>query len=271
MPTNLNFCRKARLALPYLLCYLVISTFDSPVSAACPDTVIRESRREWHELYGNIKREVVGLRDSHRKDVLKGVLANLDSLDSSFQKYGLHHIDTNPGSSTYDIRHDIVLFNIQSHNTANFVHETTHGKQFQKGGIVYRDTLVKNMDLVVGGVGDDFEDEIEAYQAQFAYDSSSVSGLTNLYYSKVVSPDSITVIWLLGLVDSSGNQIYKPNGRDGIAAQPINIYSDKKAMKAAYPFAPGVDELEDNYILGNDAHYLNYPAKRCKCRLNLQP
>jgi len=216
-----------------------------------------------------VAKKEVRLKDGPEKAALLNTLHNLDSLRQSIQRYGLTYIDSSPGFMSYDIPNDIVYFNIQRNDVANFIHETTHGAQFQRGEIVFRDTLTGDKKTIVDGLGDDLDNELEAYCAQFAYDPSSVTDLPDKY-SHPASLDGITAQWLLGLTNADGyHQLYMPNGREGIAAQPVNIYSTKKDMEAAYPLAPCIKRLGSDYVLGNDPRYLNYPAKLRRYRLLL--
>ena len=192
--------------------------------------------------------------------MLDAVLQNLDTLANSIQKYGLRHTDSTTGSTNYDIKNDVIFFNIRAYDTPNFVHETTHGQQFQNGGIVFRRIIRSDSDTLADGVGDDIDDELQAYKAQFAFDPSSVSNLQDTS-SKVKSLEDITSRWLLGLKDAKGRVVYKINGKNGLAQAPVNIRSDKRALMNAYPLADNWRLVDSNYILGNDTNFLNFPAK----------
>ena len=237
------------------------------LSAAHPDTIIDQSRKDWDRMEKKIEKKQAHLKDGPEKALLLSTLQNLDSLRESIQRYGLIYIDSSPGFMSYDIPNDIVYFNIQKDDVANFIHETTHGAQFQRGEIVFRDTLTNDKKTIVDGVGDDLDNELEAYRAQFAYDHSSVTDLPDKT-THPASLDAITTQWLLALTNADGyHLLYMPNGREGIAAQPINIFSTKKDMEAAYPLALCLKRLSSDYVLGNDPRYLNYPAKLRRYRL----
>jgi hypothetical protein len=241
------------------------------LSASYSDTIIDQSLKDWDRMEKKVAKKEERLKDSPEKAILLNTLHNLDSLRESIQRYGISYIDSSPGYMSYDIPNDIVYFNIQKDNVANFIHETTHGAQFQQGEIVFRDTLISDRKTIVDGVGDDLDNELEAYRAQFAYDRLSVADLPDKY-THPASLDGITGQWLLGLTNADGyHQLYMPNGREGIAAQPINIFSTKKDMEAAYPLALCLKRLGNDYVLGNDPHYLNYPGKLRRYRyLNSQ-
>ena len=236
---------------------------------ANPDTVLFPDTLEWNKYYHKIRKKENRLKDTTRKKMLLAVLANLDTLKNSIQKYAIKHVDTGTGVTTYDIVDDVIIFNIPKNNISNFVHETTHGGQFQKGEIVFRDTLVPGWPDTAGGLGDDFGDEIAAYKAQFAFSPASVSDLPNSY-RPAKRMKNIDPPWLIGLTDErdTTRHIYLPNGRDGVTERHINIYSGKKDMAEAYPKAN--ISMTDNYMLGKDPHYLNFPAKLSRYRLTHQ-
>lgn len=275
MPSILNQ-RRARLLLAGVLLCLSFPAFCHGLLTNCdihPDTVIPlKCIKEWDKFYSEIQKKENRLKDTTYKKILRAVLDNLDNLKNSIQIYTIKHVsaDSGSGGTTYDIAHDVVIFNIQKKNTANFVHETTHGGQFQKGEIVFRDTPVSGWPAIPGGLGDDFDDEIAAYKAQFAYDPVSVSGLPNSLRSATSLKD-IDPPWLIALRDAKDTTkyIYMPNERDGVTERHINIYSGKKDLIEAYPKAD-FDKMSDDYVLGNDPHYLNFPAKQRRYRLTHQ-
>ncbi|HEV2480975.1 MAG TPA: hypothetical protein VGS79_14965 [Puia sp.] len=231
-------------------------------SPAKPDTVI-QGNREWRKFYKRIARTEHGLKDSIRKDILTMVLKNLDSLQHSIQKYAIRHASAPPGGTTYDIIHDVIIFNIQRNNTANFIHETTHGGQYQKGEIVYRSYRDRRLPDTCGGVGDDFDDEIAAYKAQFAFDPNSVYDLPNKLDKHPQRLTEIDKPWLINVEDTNQHPpvlIYLPNDTAGVTASHVNIYSTRRDMIDAYPKADST-QYRENYTLGNDPRYMNYPAK----------
>lgn len=277
MPRILNGCRRGKRALLYALLALPLLAFYPHFFASNhpfappehnPDTIVT-NQKEWKKFYRRVERKKNQQKDSSRKSELNLVLQNLDNLKNSIQQYGIKHTHTNPGFTDYYILQDVIYFNIERNNTANFVHETTHGGQYQQGEIVYRRVLKTGKDTIGEGVGDDFNDELNAYKAQYAFDPSSISQLPD-YNGRANSLRDMTVEWLLGLSDSTdttGRRIYQPNGKEGIAMHPVNIYSNANAIRAAYPLMEGADSLSPGLMLGNDTNFLNYPTKLCKCRL----
>gem|GEM_PF-5628656 len=269
MPFTLSH-RRAWALLAILLFHLSYPTIchGRMTSPAKPDTVVH-GNREWRKFYKRIGRHERRLKDSLRKNILKNVLENLDSLQNSIQKYAIRHVSEPPGGTTYDIVHDVIIFNIQRNNTANFIHETTHGGQYEKGEIVYRNYLARGLPDTCGGVGDDFDDEIAAYRAQFALDPNSVFDLPNKLNKHPRRLKEIDKPWLVNVEDTNHHPpvlIYLPNGKDGVTERHINIFSTRRDMIDAY-FRADSTQWRDDYILGNDPRYLNYPAKLRRYRI----
>ena len=132
----------------------------------------------------------------HRITILNTILENFRLLETSSQTYALQFIDSTQASQTvYDFRHDRIVFCIAKWDTGNFIHESTHGVQFEKGGIVfpkYIDQSTRFSDTTNIGIGDDYDDEIAAYAAEFAYDPASVAGFPSATL-KVRSFEDISV------------------------------------------------------------------------------
>jgi RHS repeat-associated protein len=167
-----------------------------------------------------ISKKLGDLQD--RSASLSGTLVNLANLESSTQVYSLNQTSSEIGGTSYDPTTGNVVFKYK--NTANFVHETTHGGQFENGEIGF--------DKVQGtGVADDLVDETSAYKAQFAYDPSSVSGLSSS--SVANSFAKITPGWVQQLKTTEGSFLYTPTM--GIGQSPVNMNTPKAGIIAAYP------------------------------------
>jgi hypothetical protein len=259
MPFILNHRRAWTLLVILFHLFYPATGWGRVAWPAGADTVVQGSR-EWGKFRKRILRKERRVKDITFRQILAAVRENLDGLENSIQKYAIRHIEKSPGETTYDIAHDVLIFNIQKNNTANFVHETTHGGQYQKGEIVFRDVKVEGMPDTCTGLGDDFDNEVEAYKAQFAYDPGSVTDLPNALDRHPEHLHEINVVWLINLTDTVGTRVYLPNGKDGVTERHINIYSTKKDMIAAYPKADFKD-YKDDYVLGNDPNYQNFPAK----------
>jgi hypothetical protein len=283
MPGNQPICPKNKQMLFCILFTLPLFAFIPQFFAArhvdrfpntlpVQDTIIEDCRDEWKVMYKQVKAKRNALQKGERKNILDSVLQNLDTLESSLQDYGLHQVDSTTGFTNYDINNHIIFFNIVGpYNTVNFVHETTHGRQFQNGGIVFRQINLAGLDTLAGGVGDDINDEIEAYRAQFAYDPSSISVLPNDSL-QARSLREITPRWVLGLKEG-GRRIYQPNDSFGIARISVTIWSNRSDMMEAYPKDVYWEKQDSaTYILGNDPKYLNFPVKfRLKSLRLIQP
>ena len=122
--------------------------------------------------------------------------------------------------------------------TESFVHEVTHAGQFETGDIAFDKQSGRS-------IGQDLYDEVEAYQAQYAYSPSSVMGIEGAGY--VNSAQSITTEWVKGL---KGGTLYNPNlpSRTGLA--PLNINSGRTEIMKAYSKSAPI--VPDNYIIRND-------------------
>lgn len=86
-------------------------------------------------------------------------------------------------------------------------------------------------------MGQDLGDEIGAYRAQFAFDPSSVSGLTSS--STPTSFNAITSPWVQGITKTDGTKPYGPGGSANTGLVPVNINSNVNTLMQAYPNAAG--------------------------------
>ncbi|WP_353050449.1 RHS repeat-associated core domain-containing protein [Chryseobacterium sp. ISL-6] len=179
---------------------------------------------------------------SDKVQSLSTTLNNMDTLEQSTQVYSLNNIgSTGIGGTTYDPNtgNIVIAFGTDS----NFVHEMTHGAQFESGDIAF--------DGTTGAVvAQDIGDEVSAYKAQYFYDASSVSGLPSTSGTTVSSATDITSGWVQGL---DGGTLYNPGGRSNTAAAPVNINSTKTDLINAYPHnAAGLTDLPSTYTIKND-------------------
>jgi hypothetical protein len=86
---------------------------------------------------------------------LNGTLSNLTNLENSSQMYSLNKGTQEVGGITLNTKTSTITFSFG--NTANFIHETTHGGQFESGDIAFTSTGKM--------VGQDVGDEVSAYKA----------------------------------------------------------------------------------------------------------
>ena len=171
---------------------------------------------------------------NERVSSLNSSLTNLGSMETSTQFYRLDPGAGEVGGTTYDASTKDVVINYGS--TANFVHETTHAGQFESGDIAF--------DRMTGqSYGQDLQDEANAYKAQFAYDPSSVSGLSSS--SEANSFGSITTAWVHDISTSTGAHPYANDG-----TVPVNINSPRNVLIQAYPAAADALRAQpENYTL----------------------
>lgn len=164
-----------------------------------------------------------------RVSSLNGSLKTLGTLESSKQMYALKSINTEEGGTTLDPKTGTITF--AYNGTANFVHETTHGGQFESGDIAFSATTGLP-------IGQDVQDEVNAYSAQYAFNPYSVSGLT----STAPAPSSfagITGAWVQGITKSDGTKPYGPGGAANTGLVPVNINSTISTLQQAYPAVAG--------------------------------
>ncbi len=235
---------------PYVYC------LNSPIIFVDPDgrTVDPASQKDWDKQ----KQAVTDQRDKLQKKVdgltakandkgwsaeklagkvgnlnerisgLNGSLTNLGVLEASTQNYSLKTGAGEEGGTTYDPKTGNIVFSFGS--TSNFVHETTHGGQFETGDFAFNKTTGMSL-------GQDVHDEVAAYKAQFAYDPSSVSGLTSSSSAK--SFGAITTSWVQGITKSDGDKLYAPGGSANTGVAPVNINTARDGLIKAYPHQAG--------------------------------
>ena len=169
---------------------------------------------------------------------LNSSLNGLRTLETSDQVYSISKINSGEmGGMT--LKDDVI--NIGYLNTANFVHETTHAGQFERGEIAFLDGKT---------IGQDIFDEVGAYKAQFAYDPASVSSLKST--SEANSFAAITPIWLRGIQTSDGSYPYSIGGYANTGNVRVDINSTKNTLLQAYPTAAqAFIGLRDNIKLKN--------------------
>ena len=178
---------------------------------------------------------------------MRGTIDNLNVLEKSAQVYALGTATNNEGGTFYDKDTKKVTFKIGS--TANCIHETTHGGQFENGDFAFSN-------LNSGPVADDVFDEVAAYKAQYAYDPSSVSGLKSS--STANSFDKITVSWVQGIINPfTGDKPYAQGGTAHVGISSINIYSTRDDLIKAYPeYKQGLIALPTTYTLKSDPNVI---------------
>jgi RHS repeat-associated protein len=200
----------------------------------------RAEKRGWsaEKLAGKIGNK------QERTNSLNGTLSNLSTLEGSTQVYALKKISGEVGGTYYDKKTGNIVFSFDG--TANFVHETTHGGQFEAGDLAFDSKSGRT-------VGQDVFDEVAAYQAQYAYSPYSVSELPST--SVVNSFNTITPSWVQGL---EGGTLYVPGGDANTGLTPLNINSTKADFIKAYPNNPVLMGFPANFILKTSYPNLYY-------------
>ena len=163
-----------------------------------------------------------------RVQYLNRTIHNMEIVEQSSQRYGLspikEQVKEGKTETSYNIPKRLIEIGYYSSATANFVHELTHAAQFETQDIGY-DTILGN------SIAQDWKDEVDAYKAQFAYDPSTVSGLTSSSmadrFTKITKP------WLMDLV-SEGRKEYGSTGA-ATGLVPINIDSPLDSLILACP------------------------------------
>ena len=173
---------------------------------------------------------------TERISSLSTSLETMGALEASDQGYSLSHTaEGENGGVTFNTSTNVI--DIKFGGTANFLHETTHAGQFETGDIAF-DSKTGNT------LAQDVYDEVAAYKAQFAYNPSSVSGLTST--SVANSFGTITSSWVQGL---AGGTLYAPGGTANIGISPLNINSTRADFIRAYPGNAAIKSLPTGFIL----------------------
>lgn len=157
-------------------------------------------------------------KNDERITSLNSTLNDMTSLENSDDVYSLAATNGDIGYLKYDVSTGKLV--IEYNGTSNFVHELTHGGQFERGELGF--------DKQSGAsIGQDLWDEASAYQAQFNYDPSSVG-----YIRKA---ENITPKWVQNITDTNGNKIYAPGGSSNTGSYPLNGNSRGYDIIMAYP------------------------------------
>jgi RHS repeat-associated protein len=177
---------------------------------------------------------------------LQGTVQNLNNLESSKQVYTLGQASEDKGGTERDPSTGKIIFNVG--NTANFVHETPHGGQYESGDLAF----INGHKLPVLH---DVYDELAAYKAEYAFSPQDVVGLSA---DKPVSNlASLTVDWVGSLKDRNGIHLYAPAPSNPIGIFPININSARDDLMRAFPYqASGFSSLPASYTPKSDPNLI---------------
>jgi hypothetical protein len=185
---------------------------------------------------------------------LQNTFMNLAQLEESKQPYSIAHVDKNltlMGQTLYDSTTRAVVFYVG--DAGNFVHETTHGGQFQRlqFGFIRDYSLKQYLSFC-----DDAADEIAAYKAQFAFDPGSVTQLKSS--STANSLETITIPWLKAIKDDKWNFIYADTSFIHLARITVTFYSSKDSLLKAYPNNGIIEKLTDSNPIISNPLFIHY-------------
>ena len=179
---------------------------------------------------------------AHRISSLKTTQCNLELLEMSSQVYSVVFIKAdnagraNEGGTLYSTDKHEIVFSIG--DVANFVHETTHGGQYERDEFAFDSTTGYSL-------CNDLYDEMEAYKAQFAFNPKYFNGYIS-NFSKAHSFETITTSWVRGLwnSDSDRDTVYSPGSPHSahIGIVSINVNSVRALVMDAYPEIIDIEE-----------------------------
>jgi hypothetical protein len=237
----LNLFLRGQGALGCVLLFLPCLVFGNntidTISAGNADEWNQLSIKVWNKL-SEVTNRVDKEKDPIQAAFLRERLRRLDSakcilwrLVHSSQEFGLAHVKgSGPSSTTYSPgkrgRPGKIVFTIYANSPGNFIHEITHGSQFEHGAIVYTRDGKRTF-------GNNVFSEAEAYRQEFAYDSSEIGKLTPL--ARPTSFEAVNADWVRSLqtLDSNGEPYYVYDnflfGRDS-----ISMHSDTTALRISY-------------------------------------
>jgi len=236
-------CEKYYSISPYAYCA------GNPVNRIDPTGMVIDStsQTQWNEQKQAVQNEIASLVKNNTNDEnddriasLQGSLTNMETLENSDQVYSLAAASCDEGQVKLDVSTGKIV--IEFKGTANFVHEVTHGAQYESGEIGFN----KNTGRVVG---QDLWDEASAYKAQYNYNPSSIRTVNNA--------SEITPLWVQGITDSFGKNPYAPGGRANTGGSPLNANSGGAAVIYAYPaqLSLGFFMLMHNIKLSDFSNY----------------
>ncbi|MFT3995751.1 MAG: RHS repeat-associated core domain-containing protein, partial [Dysgonamonadaceae bacterium] len=176
---------------------------------------------------------------------LNSTLNNMSTLEASNQVYSLQSVDGDAGQLRLDPTTGNIV--IEYYSTANFVHEVTHGAQFES-----RDIGFSTQTGMV--VANDLWDEVAAYTAQFNYNTSSIRGVSNA--------DQITSQWVRNITVADGSKPYGPGGAFNVGQRVLNANSTMSSAYLAYPHLR--QQILNSGSLLNQLPFRNYPNYRFK-------
>ena len=145
---------------------------------------------------------------------LNRTLSAMNEMYNSENMYSFENISKTAdiGNFTYDPKSE--KFIISYFDLSNLVHEIAHAGQYEDGEVGFFLFKDENGNITVQGIVD-INDEIEAYRAQYAFDT--FFGVNNI--------DEINTNWLHNIRHSDGNSMYTPGGIANTSQTNIHAYS----------------------------------------------
>ena len=192
------------------------------------------SQKQWNKEKSRITSRLDKLenknkngRNDERIASLKNTIDVMGTAEESTQLYSLSKVVYGKdGGLTLNPESKAII--ISYNGTANFVHEIKHVEQFESkwGHIAFNSET--------GEVyAQDIYDEVQAYRAQYAYDPSSVTGLTST--STISSMQQILPAWVQGIKKPDGSLPYALGGYANTGLTPVYLNSTKADLIRAYP------------------------------------
>ena len=166
-----------------------------------------------------IEKNKKGKNDS-RIASLNNTLKGMGLLEESTDTYSLNKISGEEGGISLDGSKIVISYG----STSNFVHELTHGVQYENGDVGFWGNKA---------IGQDLFDEVDAYKAQYNFDPSSVSDLNSSSY--IQNENDITTSWVQNISMSNGTKPYSVGGSANTGIVPLNSMSTKADIIRAYP------------------------------------
>ncbi|HVU99378.1 MAG TPA: hypothetical protein VHE34_29355 [Puia sp.] len=138
---------------------------------------------------------------------------------------------------------------LQVAGIGTFVHESTHGVQFDAGGMAFRKDRK-------GVFGEDIFDEVEAYRSQYSFEPDSLIGPP--FPPEQLIFKRIDTAWVRRL-ESRNGRIYSCGGSANVAQVRLTIYSGWEEIREGYhcdseldrKYPPGYKPTNDSTLYYN--------------------